>query len=374
MTFERQLRFWLIGLAFFVLALVMLRSVLLPFVMGMGIAYLLDPLCDWLEGHKFPRWLATTILLVVSGVFFITAVLLLVPVLSTQATEFLKRAPGYVSSIKTHADGLLQTLEARVDPGVMERLQSSFGDLSERALTWVTTALSNLLTQGAAFANLVSLIVITPVVAFYLLRDWDKMIASTTSWLPRRHLPVIQQLAREVDQTLAGFLRGQGMVCLFLGCFYAVGLTFAGLDFGLIIGLLAGFLTFIPYAGSVFGMLLSVGLASLQFDNLTDVGIVAVVFFIGQILEGNVLTPKLVGDRVGLHPVWIIFALLAGGALFGFVGILIAVPLAAVIGVGVRFALNLYLDSPFYDDRAAGPEVAMLETESHEQQGSDGDS
>ncbi|HMB78027.1 MAG TPA: AI-2E family transporter [Kiloniellaceae bacterium] len=360
MTIERQLRFWLIGLAFFVLALVLLRAVLLPFVLGMAIAYLLDPLCDWLEDHKFPRWLATSVLLVLFTLFCLTAVMLLVPVLTSQASELLKRAPAYISSVKAHADHLLETLEARTDPAVMDRIQASFGGISEKAITWLTKALSNLLTQGAAIANLISLVVITPVVAFYLLRDWDKMLASIAGWLPRRHVRVIRSLAGEVDRTLAGFVRGQSMVCLSLGCFYAIGLTLAGLDFGLIIGLMAGFLTFIPYAGSIFGMLLSVGLAALQFDSLTRVGIVAAIFLVGQAIEGNVLTPKLVGDRVGLHPVWVIFALLAGGALFGFVGILIAVPLAAVVGVAVRFGLDLYLESPFYDDQTAGPEAEEL--------------
>ena len=366
MTFGRQLRFWLIGLAVFVVLLFLLRSVLLPFVLGMAIAYLLDPLCDWLEDHRFPRWLATTILLVLFTFLILAAVMLLVPVLTSQLSDLLKRAPSYLAAIKSHADQLLLTLEARTDPALMGKIQDGLGGFSEKAIAWFTKTFTNLLSQGAALANLISLIVITPVVAFYLLRDWDKLIESVNDWLPRRHVPVIRRLAKEVDQTLAGFLRGQGMVCLLLGCFYAVGLTIAGLDFGLIIGLMAGFLTFIPYAGSIFGLLLSVGLAALQFDNWGDVGIVAAIFFVGQILEGNVLTPKLVGDRVNLHPVWIIFALLAGGALFGFVGILIAVPLAAVIGVGVRFALELYLDSPFYDDRSSGPAVALLETEHHE--------
>jgi predicted PurR-regulated permease PerM len=353
---ERQLRFWLIGLAVFVVFLFMLRAVLLPFVLGMAIAYLLDPLCDWLELHKLPRWLSTTIILAIFLLLCIAVLMLLVPIVTGQLSELLKRAPSYLVAVKTQIDHLLTAMEARTDPAVMGKIQDSIGGLSDKAIKWVTEALTGLLSQGAALASLIALIVITPVVAFYLLRDWDHLIDSIDAWLPRRHIEVIRQLAREVDQTLAGFLRGQGMVCILLGSFYAVGLSLAGLDFGLIIGLLAGFLTFIPYAGSIFGLLLSVGLAILQFDNWSDVGIVAGVFFVGQVMEGNFLTPKLVGDRVGLHPVWVIFALLAGGALFGFVGILIALPMAAVIGVGVRFALELYMDSPYYDDGGGAPE------------------
>ena len=207
-----------------------------------------------------------------------------------------------------------------------------------------------------AFANLISLLVITPVVAFYLLRDWDRLIARIDTWLPRDHAETIRERVREVDRTLAGFLRGQGTVCLILGLFYAIALSIAGLDFGLVVGLVAGLLSFIPYVGAIIGLVLSVGLALLQFDDWLRVAIVAGIFFVGQAVEGNFLTPKLVGESVGLHPVWIIFGLLAGGALFGFVGVLLAVPAAAVIGVGVRFALDRYLQSPYYRG-GGGPEA-----------------
>ena len=216
-------------------------------------------------------------------------------------------------------------------------------------LSWATDIVAGVLSGGAAVANTLSLIIITPVVTFYLLRDWDNIAATVDGWLPRAQAPTIRELASEVDRTLAGFLRGQGTVCLLLGVFYAIGLTVAGLDFGLVIGLIAGLLSFIPYVGSIVGLLLSVGLAFLQFDDWLRVAVVAGIFFVGQALEGNVLTPRLVGGRVGLHPVWVIFAILAGGTLFGFVGVLLAVPVAAVIGVGTRFALTRYLDSPYYD-------------------------
>ncbi len=350
MTAERQIRFWLIGLALFLVALFFLRGVLLPFVLGMAIAYLLDPLCDRLEIWKAPRWLAAVVVLVLFLIVCVAAAMLIVPVFTTQLSDLIARLPAYAEVVKGWIEQMLSVLQARVDPGLLEQLKSTIEGSSGKAVAWLAEAAGELLTRGAAIANLISLIVITPVVAFYLLRDWDLMVKTIDSWLPRRHAPVIRELAGDVDQTLAGFLRGQGLVCLVLGVFYAVGLTLAGLEFGVVIGLLAGLLTFIPYAGSIFGLLISVGLAALQFDEWTRVAIVAAVFFVGQIMEGNVLTPLLVGGRVGLHPVWVIFALLAFGVLFGFVGVLIAVPAAAVLGVAVRFGLKLYLGSRFYDD------------------------
>ena len=350
MTTDRQLRFWLIGLAVFLLLLFVLRAVLLPFVLGMAIAYFLDPVCDRLQGWRLPRWVATVITLVVFLLLCIAALMLIVPVFTSQLSDLIAKLPEYATLLKAQIEHALTVLQARVDQAHLERLREAIEGSSGNAIKWLAGAAGNLLTQGAAIANLLSLIVITPVVAFYLLRDWDLMIGKIDGWLPRRHAPVIRRLAAEVNDTLAGFVRGQGLVCLILGAFYALGLTLAGLDFGLVIGLAAGLLTFIPYAGSIFGLVMSVGLAALQFDDWIRVAIVAVIFFVGQALEGNVLTPKLVGERVGLHPVWVIFALLAFGSLFGFLGILIAVPAAAVLGVGVRFLLLQYLDSRYYDD------------------------
>lgn len=190
--------------------------------------------------------------------------------------------------------------------------------------------------------NLVALLLITPIVAFYLLRDWDRLIEQADRLLPPAYAEVIRAQVRAVDRTLAGFVRGVGTVCLFLGVFYATGLTLVGLDFGLLIGLGAGLISFVPYIGATIGAIASVGLALLQFDGYLMAAVVAAIFFSGQFIEGNILQPTLVGDRVGLHPVWVIFALLAGGALLGFVGVLVAVPAAAVIGVGVRFFVGQY--------------------------------
>jgi predicted PurR-regulated permease PerM len=214
--------------------------------------------------------------------------------------------------------------------------------------------LTSILTGGLALVNLLSLLVVTPIVAFYLLTDWDRMVARVDSWLPRQHVETLRGLAREMDDAMAGFIRGQAVVCLLLGLFYAIGLSLAGLNFGLLIGLGAGVLSFIPYVGSLTGFLLSIGVAIVQFwPNWAHILAVAAIFALGQFIEGNFLSPKLVGNRVGLHPVWLMFALFAFAYLFGFAGLLLAVPLAAAVGVLTRFALRKYLTSAFY----LGPEV-----------------
>jgi predicted PurR-regulated permease PerM len=203
--------------------------------------------------------------------------------------------------------------------------------------------------------NLLSLVIVTPIVAFYLLTDWDRMVARLDSWLPRPHVETLRGLAREMDDAMAGFIRGQAVVCLLLGLFYAIGLSLAGLNFGLLIGLAAGILSFIPYVGSFIGFVLSISVAFVQFwPDWVHIAAVAAIFAAGQFIEGNFLSPKLVGNRVGLHPVWLMFALFAFGYLFGFAGLLMAVPLAAAVGVLTRFALRKYLSSPFY----LGSEVA----------------
>ena len=343
-----QLRFWLILLGVTLICVYLLRGMLLPFVAGMAVAYLLDPVCDRLERWKLSRTWATVVVTVCFVLLCTLVLLLIIPAVVSQIATFVERVPDYASALQREATQALEVLRERLDESSQEKLQSLLRDSADKVFGWVTDVLGGIVSGGVAFFNFVALLVITPVVAFYLLRDWDRMIRKADDSLPRKHQATIRRLAREVDDTLAGFLRGQGTVCLSLAVFYAVGLTLAGLDFGLLVGLIAGFLSFIPYVGSLVGLFLSVGLALAQFDSWVSVAIVAAIFFVGQAIEGNVLTPKLVGDRVGLHPVWVMFALLAGGALFGFVGVLLAVPVAAVVGVGVRFAFDQYRLGPFY--------------------------
>ena len=350
MTAARQWRFWLWTLIVFIGLVWLLRSVLAPFVAGMAIAYLLDPLVDRLERRGMPRWAGTTIVLLGFALALVLSLLLLVPLLQGQAMQLVQTIPSWINWARDEALPYVQHLMEQLPQEDMDRLRGAVGDYAGTAVSWTADLLKGVLTQGVALVDIVSVVLITPIVAFYLLRDWDRLIDNVDSWLPRQHIDTIREQARAVDNTLSGFVRGQATVCLVLGVFYAVALTMAGLKFGLIIGMVAGLLSFIPFVGSLVGFMASVGVALFQFDEMWRVAIVAGIFFFGQAIEGNVLTPKLVGDKVGLHPVWVIFALMAGGALFGFVGILLAVPMAAVIGVLVRFVLGQYLDSRIYRD------------------------
>ena len=202
-----------------------------------------------------------------------------------------------------------------------------------------------------ALLNVLSLLFITPIVTFYILKDWDKMMAKVQSWLPTKHAPVILEQCQKIDRTLSGYIRGQTNVCLLLGVFYAIGLTMAGLEFGLFVGLATGILSFIPYVGMMFGVAVGLAIAFFQFGDLYHMAIIFGIFMVGQALEGSVISPYLVGEKVGLHPVWIIFGLLSGGAIFGFVGILIAVPVTAAIGVLACFFMDQYLGSTLYLDK-----------------------
>lgn len=355
MSPARQIRFWLVGLLLFVAVLWVLAGMLLPFVAGLAIAYLLDPFVDRFERWGLPRWLGTTLSLLSFVVVLVVFALLLVPLIQAQTAQLIEVLPGYAAAFRARVEPLIMSFVDNLSPEDVERLRGAAGQHAMDVAGWVVNVLRGILSGGLALFDVLSVLFITPVVAFYLLRDWDRLVAKVDQWLPRMHAPVIREQAREVDDTLAGFLRGQALVCLALGSFYAIALSAAGLTFGLVIGLLSGLLSFIPYVGSLFGFVSAVGLALMQFDNPWRVVIVAAIFLFGQAVEGNVLTPKVVGDKVGLHPVWMIFALLAGGSLFGFVGVLLAVPVAAVIGVLTRFALGQYLQSPYYRGTNAGP-------------------
>jgi predicted PurR-regulated permease PerM len=342
MTPQRQLLYWLGGLGVFVLLLWLLNQVLAPFLIGMAVAYFLDPVCDRMERLGLSRTMATAVVTTVFIVVIALVLALLIPLVAGELVELAKQLPSYVEILRRRIVELSATLRTEIDPAILDQVRSALVGSQEKITNWAVGFAQNLLSGGVALFNLVALLLITPIVAFYLLRDWDRLIEQADRLLPPAYADVIRVQARNVDQTLAGFVRGVGTVCLFLGAFYATGLTIVGLDFGLIIGLGAGLLSFVPYVGATLGAVASIGMALLQFDGYVMPAVVAGIFFLGQFIEGNILQPTLVGDRVGLHPVWVIFALLAGGSLLGFVGVLIAVPAAAVIGVGVRFFVGQY--------------------------------
>jgi len=349
MTIRNQAIAWGIFAAVLIFLLVFLSGVLFPFVAGFAIAYFLDPVCDRLERAGLSRTWATVVVTALFFILFILVLALLVPVLYGQLVQFLKHLPGYIDAIQNKAAPLVQlgreylsagTESFKVDAFVKEHL----GDVAKITVGFLGKFVGGL----QVTFNIISLFVITPVVAFYLLRDWDEIVAKIDSLLPRAHAATIREQAGLVDNTLAGFLRGQFTVCLLLGLFYGVGLSLVGLEFGLVVGLGTGLVSFVPYFGMLIGFVVGFGLAIAQFDAWQPIAMVAAVFAAGQVIEGNFLTPMLVGDRVNLHAVWIMFALLVGGAMFGFVGILLAVPVAAVIGVLVRFSLLQYRASALY--------------------------
>ncbi|WP_246272964.1 AI-2E family transporter [Oricola thermophila] len=350
-SLKRQAVFWLATVGTLVLFLYVFRAVLLPFLAGLALAYFMDPVADFLERRGLSRLAATVFILLAFLVLFIIALAVIVPILATQANELLARLPGYIAQLQ----GLIASLSVETTwlaehVGIdVDSLQSSLDELVAQGAGFLTTLFQGIWSSGKAIVDIAGLLVVAPVVAFYMLLDWDKMVARVDSWVPRDHVDTVRRLAADVDRAIAGFVRGQGTVCLILGLFYAIGLTVAGLNFGLLIGLFAGLISFIPYVGSMVGLVLSVGVALVQFwPDWIMIVVIAGVFFAGQFLEGNFLQPKLVGGSVGLHPVWLMFALFAFGTLFGFTGLLVAVPAAAAVGVLVRFAIEKYLDSDLY--------------------------
>ncbi|WP_439123654.1 AI-2E family transporter [Marivita sp.] len=341
---REQLKYW--GIAAVVISVVLwfLGDVLLPFVLGGAIAYFLDPVADRLERMGSSRVMATAIITVVGVVAFVLLLLWVIPSLVNQALDLFDVAPTLFANLR---DFLIERF-----PDIMDTespLRQSLVSIGETIKSRGGELLNTLLSSAAGIINIVMLFVIVPVVAVYLLLDWDNMVARIDELLPRDHAPTIRKLAADIDRTLASFIRGMGTVCIILGTYYAVALMALGLQFGLVVGFVAGLVTFIPYLGALIGGALAIGLALFQFwGDWVSIGLVAGVFVLGQVIEGNVLTPKLVGSSVGLHPVWLILALSIFGTLFGFVGMLVAVPVAASIGVVARFAANQYLQSRLY--------------------------
>ena len=350
MTLQRQITIWALCLAALIAVLYLLSGILLPFVVGMGLAYACDPLADRLERAGLGRVAATSVIVAVAIGLFALALVLLVPLLANQLGQVIELIPPAVAAIEKLVEDNAVFLRGFLGDEPL-KLNSQFTTFAAQAVSWTLAVLGELWSGGTVILSTLSLLVVTPVVAFYLLVDWDRMIARLDSWLPLQHASALRGIAHDIDRALAGFVRGQGTVCLVLGGFYALALTLAGLQFGLLIGLIAGLVSFIPYVGSILGFAVSVGMAIAQTWPSPDwvyVAIIAAIFGVGQFFEGNILSPRLVGNSVGLHPVWLMFALFAFGFLFGFVGLLLAVPVAAAIGVVSRFLLKQYLASQLY--------------------------
>ena len=349
MSLQRQISFWIGALVALIFVLWLLSDILLPFIAGIVLAYFLDPVADALERLGLPRLAATLTILLFSVVVLGLCLVLVVPILSDQIGKFAGDLPALLQGLAGRFNELAPDWLKEMLAKSETNIQGSVSGIAGRAADWIVTLLSTILSGGMALVNLVSLMVITPIVAFYLLADWDRIVAKADSWVPRDHVETVRGLAREIDAALAGFIRGQGTLCLLLGAFYAIGLSLVGLKFGLVIGIVTGVLSFIPYAGAITGGVLAIGVALVQFwPDFGSILIVIGIFAAGQFIEGNILSPKLVGHSVGLHPVWLMFALFAFGYIFGFVGLLLAVPMAAAAGVLARFGLRQYLASKLY--------------------------
>jgi predicted PurR-regulated permease PerM len=354
MHFERQAVFWVGALLVFVALLWLLSPILLPFVLGMALAYALDPLARHLTKRGVSRLAAALIILGGFVVALAALFVLVAPVLAQQVSSLKDNAPAYVEK--------LQSLVTSLNVPWLKHIfgeASGSGDSTSQLVSRITDYFSQFLvsiwTTGRALISIFSLLIITPVVAFYLICDWDGMISGLDRLIPLSQRDTVRGLCREIDVTLSSYVRGQSAVCLILGSYYAVALTLTGLSFGLLIGIVSGLITFIPYVGSLTALILSLVIATAQFfPDWTHIVIVAGVVLFGQFVEGNVLSPNLVGHSVGLHPVWLMFALFAFGYLFGFVGLLLAVPLAAAAGVLIRFAIRRYRESPIYTGSGPG--------------------
>lgn len=370
LSLERQLMLW--GLTLVVLAamLYLLSPVLAPFVAGTALGYLLDPVADRMQRLGLSRLGAALLLLVAFITLLVTALVILLPILSHQLAGFITSLPGYLQTLHGLATDWSEQFTNEYINDFLKKYglggaastfdaQKYVSDLASQGAAMIGDFLKSLVWRGYALINVVSLIVITPVVAFYMLLDWDHMVQIIDDLIPPRHREDVRVLARDIDRALAGFVRGQSLVCLFLGVWYAAGLSAIGLNFGFLIGVIAGFLSFVPYVGSITAFVLSIIVAIVQAWPHVNLPIEAVaIVTTGLIMDGYVLSPRLVGASVGLHPVWIMFALLAFGALFGFTGLIVAVPVAAALGALLRFlaqryrASALYRESPYARDRA----------------------
>ena len=346
---RRAAYFWLGALALFAALLWLLAGILLPFVAGCAIAYFLDPLVDKLEERHVPRTLATALVLALFFLGLSLVLLLVLPVLEIEAAQLASRVPAAVAFGQKQIDALFEMARQNLSPDDLAKLKDMAGSVAGTALGFTASFIERLLTSGLALANVVAFLIVTPVVSFFLLRDWDRIVARIDQWLPRRHAATIRDQARLIDRTLAGFVHGQVLVGVVDAIYYALALTLAGLDFAVIIGIVVGLLSFIPIAGVATGIVLALGLGLAQFGFTPRLLALLGIFAVGYLAESNILSPRLVGGRVNLHPVAVIFAFFAFWNLFGFIGLLLAVPVAAVIGVLLRFAIERYLASSFYD-------------------------
>lgn len=350
MKIRQQALFWLAAMALLVLFVWMFRSILLPFVVGITIAYLLNPVLSRLDKLSISRTLATVLILVGFMLFIVVLLALLVPPLYRELLQLADRAPEYIDTLWDRLQPYVQIVQDTVDEeGLDSSLREALKGNISNALGASSEILGGLLSGGRTLVSLATFVIITPLVAFFMMIEWQSIVDWVDDILPRHSYEEVKSLISKIDRKIAGFVRGQLIVAMFLGVLYAIALSIAGLQFGFLIGVAAGLLSIVPLFGSTVGLLAGVGVAWLQSADISFVLIVAAIFVLGQVLEGNVIAPKIMGKSVGLHPLWILFALMAGGTLFGIVGMVLAVPVAASVGVLLDFTIAQYKQSDYYD-------------------------
>ncbi len=343
-----KLIFWLLlfSLLFFFLAEV--RSILSPFIMSIIFAYFLDPLTKKLEDLVVQRKWTVTIIV---GIFFsllVTSLFKLIPVLFNQIKQFILAIPQYEQYIASNVLVKIENLLAKIDPNIASELNTQLSNFSDKFFGYIIAIIHSIFYSSMAVFNMIGLVFFTPILVFYLLRDWNIVVTTFKELLPLHHKKLILEQFRQIDLVLSAYIRGQITVCLILSCFYIISLSILGLNYALLVGLIAGFLAIIPYLGLIIGGMICALVALLQFAELQYVYITLLIFITGHLFESYIITPKLVGEKVGLHPVWVIFSLMAGGALFGFWGMFFAIPIAAILGVIIRSMIKIYLASQLY--------------------------
>ncbi|WP_299639388.1 AI-2E family transporter [Devosia sp.] len=361
MSLRNQVLIWVSLFLVAILLLWVFRSILLPFVVGLTLAYLLNPVVNWLQKLGIGRsWAAMLVLLMVL-ILLLGLLLALVPLVAVQIGGLIAGLPGYVADLQALLRKWAPQFTEWLGPERTAQLENSLTDLLGRGVEFAGIITAMLAQSGLTVINTIAVLFITPVVAFYLLVDWEGMVKKADELLPRSYRGEIRAILADIDKAMAGVIRGQGSVILVLCAYYATSLTLAGLNYGLAIGLIGGLLSFVPYVGFLVGFALSMTVALVQFwpDRWVFVLIILVIYIVGQFLEGNILYPKLVGQSININPVWLMFALFAFALLFGFVGLLLAVPLAAISGVLTRYALTKYQQSSLY----LGPDEAPIEPE-----------
>ncbi len=363
MSLQNQIKIWLFLLAVTILALWVFRGILLPFILGITLAYLLDPVADQLERWHFSRIWASIVILAIAVAIFLTAFLLIAPLAVQQAFGLVMRLPSYYGELQ---DLVTQRVPEWLDKLGEERVaqfQTSLTEVLNQGVGVVGGLLAQVMQSGLTLINALGVLIVTPVVAFYLLLDWERMIKSFDELLPRTYREEIRRVLGDIDRVMSGVIRGQGLIMIILGLYYGITLTVIGLNFSIAIGLTIGILSFVPYVGFLTGFALSISVGLVQFwsDGVMLTALFG-IFVVGQFIEANVLYPNLVGNSIGVHPVWLMFALFAFGLIFGPIGIVLAVPMIAITGVLVRFVVRKYKSSVLYlgthaEDKADEPEA-----------------